>query len=41
MLQVRIYDAQTKVREEVPDSLNLVFLALRLGACGNGRTGLS
>ena len=41
MLQVRIYDAQTKVREEVPDSLNLDFLALRLGACGNGRIGLS
>ena len=27
MLQIRIFDAQTEAREEVPDSLNLVFLA--------------
>ncbi|QHO75550.1 hypothetical protein ACH79_25810 [Bradyrhizobium sp. CCBAU 051011] len=39
MLQIRIFDAQTKAREEVPDSLNLVP-GFRWCACGNGRTGL-
>jgi hypothetical protein len=31
MLQIRIFDAKTKVREEVPDSLNFVFLAFSFG----------
>src|SRR5882757_11362582 len=36
MLQVRIHDAQTKVREGGPDSLNLVFVAFPFGRVRQG-----